>query len=168
MLRQITARVLCEVCDGRLAPRIRRSGDVGTAESGDTAGEDDLALDGGDLGVGAGVSGRDTEHCPVVFSVGDGVLVAGVQELQERQHGEVGPRHVDVERVREVGHVDLLEQLPPELRHRLARAVPGPGPPDARVGDQQVQVPGVLGDEVDGRLQRCLGCHVALHGDHDP
>lgn len=97
-----------------------------------------------------------------------GLLVALVQQLQEREQRKVRARDVDVERLGHLVHRRLDEELLAELSERQGRVPPvGGRADDARVGDDEVEEARVRGDVVDGGLERGLGGHVALEGDED-
>lgn len=97
-----------------------------------------------------------------------GLLIALVQQLQEREQRKVRARDVDVERLGHLVHRRLDEEFLAELGEGQGRVPPvGGRADDARVGDDEVEEACVRGDVVDGGLERGLGGHVALEGDED-
>lgn len=141
--------------DGRLARDVGgRPGLLATVGA-DARGDDDLAL-----------HERDAPALPrrraEAAAARQRVPVPGVEELEEREDGEVRPRGVDVHRLRERRHVDLVEQLPPQCRHaqRLVERLVRPQNP--RVRHEEVHLSGFPGDGVYGALQRCLAGYIAL------
>ena len=114
----------------------------------------------GDAAVGADGAGDD--HLAALGHAGP--VVARRQQRQEGRDAEVHGADVDAEGLVERRRVDVPELLL-VLRERGGGRRLRDGARDARVGDQEVDVPRLLGDLRDYAFQVRLGACVALQGD---
>lgn len=157
--RQGRTCLLSEVDHSSLATSICRRRHRLPAEPGNTSRDNNLALHRRDI-----TPRRDRLAESTLLK---SILVSRLQQLQKGNDGEEGSCNVGVESAGHLLHLEVGEQVLADLGKGQA-GVPLVGrAEDARVGDEEVDVPDVVGDLVYALLERLLVGYVADDGDDD-